>query len=75
MDFIVIYPGYRANIHPKLKCTEELDCKVFFDRTSKMFWVDFDITKQNGKVIYKKSLLTSDVYFIERTINDFISAH
>jgi hypothetical protein len=73
MDFITVYPSYRSHIHPLLEITEEIDCKIYFDRASKLIIMDYDISKQSNSIIYRKTIMTPDPNYIKSIVKEFLN--
>lgn len=60
---VLINRGHRHFIHPKLSVLDDIECKVWYNKDYKFFYVEYDDYK---------SILTKDVDAIQKEISTFI---
>jgi hypothetical protein len=60
-EILIIANGKRRYLHPQLAILEEIDCRVWYDREYKFFYVEYDfvdgvpnksiLTKETGSIL------------------------
>ena len=70
-DFIVIEPGKRRFLHPKLEDIEFVHCDIVYNKVLKYFIVDYnDEYNTRSDIIYIKTLMTSDINYLIEILKD-----